>query len=556
MATIDIQTVELVSTLRAAPANGPTNSTDYNDSWTESLADLASLSGFINDILLPMLNGLISTIQPNPLITPHGLEGRYVFSDTSDFTQVFYDNLSNQSLSIADSLRILNGIIGAVETTVANLNVEVTALQTQLSSTTQNDIAQTLQNFAAALSNLTSQVTNNTITIDQLPILLQTNGATNDVQNKLNLVAGANVTITETAGNTTISSTGGVGGGASIIPVPLAPGAPGLFAVAHGGPSTPVAVTMEMTSGGSIYFQTVGWDATHLYLVATGSTVTGNALCFFSALNIASPGGSSGQIQYNNSGVFGGVTLVPVANGGTGTATPGLIAGSFIMITGTWPNQTVSVLPGFSGFITGTVNAGQVAIGDGLDSIAGSVYFTANPGVVIIDAARGSATGSFQVKQSTTNLFQTGIDVFANMTADFFNGPGQINLRPGYINFTGIVSGSSAIGCATVAGVANRFNIPTRTGLPGQVLATDGGNPQQTDWVSKKYSTNFIAVTTLTVLGVTHGLLDADLMVVIYDSAVGLRTLIIPDYITIDSTTFDVTVGFISPQSGRVVIQG
>lgn len=554
--TINIPTVELVTTLRAAPANGPTNSVDYNDSWTEALADLASLSGFINDILLPMLNGLISTIQPSPLVTPHGLEGKYIFSDTADFTQVFYDSLSNQSLSIAESLRILNGIIGAVETTVANLNVEVTALQTQLSSTTQNDIAQTLQNFAAALSNLTGQVTNNTITIEELPVLLQTNGTTNDVQNKLNLVAGANVTITETAGNTTISSTGGVGGGASIIPVPLAPGAPGLFAVAHGGPSVPVAVTMEMTSGGSIYFQPAGWDATHLYLVATGSTVTGNALCFFSALNIASPGGSNGQIQYNNGGVFGGVTLVPVANGGTGTATPGLIAGSFIMITGTWPNQTVSVLPGFSGFITGTVNAGQVAIGDGLDSISGSVYFTANPGVVIIDAARGSATGSFQVKQATTNLFQTGIDIFSNMTADFFDGPGQINVRPGYINFTGTANGSAAIGCAPIAGVSNRVNIPIRTGLPGQVLATDGGNPQQTDWVSKKYSTNFTAVLNLTILGTTHQLLDADLMIAIYDSATGLRNLVMPDSVMIDSITFDVTVGFTTPQSGRIVIQG
>jgi len=34
--------------------------------------------------------------------------------------------------------------------------------------------------------------------------------------------------------------------------------------------------------------------------------------------------------------------LLPVANGGTATATPSLVAGSNITVTGTWPNQTVA----------------------------------------------------------------------------------------------------------------------------------------------------------------------------------------------------------------------
>jgi hypothetical protein len=33
---------------------------------------------------------------------------------------------------------------------------------------------------------------------------------------------------------------------------------------------------------------------------------------------------------------------LPVANGGTGTTTPSLVAGTNISITGTWPNQTVT----------------------------------------------------------------------------------------------------------------------------------------------------------------------------------------------------------------------
>jgi hypothetical protein len=34
--------------------------------------------------------------------------------------------------------------------------------------------------------------------------------------------------------------------------------------------------------------------------------------------------------------------LLPIANGGTGTATPNLVAGSNVTITGTWPNQTIT----------------------------------------------------------------------------------------------------------------------------------------------------------------------------------------------------------------------
>jgi hypothetical protein len=39
---------------------------------------------------------------------------------------------------------------------------------------------------------------------------------------------------------------------------------------------------------------------------------------------------------------------LPVAQGGTGTATPGIVAGTNVNVTGTWPNQTVSAFGGSS----------------------------------------------------------------------------------------------------------------------------------------------------------------------------------------------------------------
>lgn len=162
---LDLNTVELVSTLRAAPLNGSPSSGDYNDSWTESLADLASLSGFINDIIIPIYNGLASNIQPSSISTPLGLEGRFIYGDTTDTTPLFFDSLNNTSLTIPDSIRVVNGIVTTIQTIVTTLNVQVTSIQTQLSSTNQNDIAQALQNFAASLQILTAQTTGNTLSI-------------------------------------------------------------------------------------------------------------------------------------------------------------------------------------------------------------------------------------------------------------------------------------------------------------------------------------------------------------------------------------------------------
>lgn len=58
-------------------------------------------------------------------------------------------------------------------------------------------------------------------------------------------------------------------------------------------------------------------------------------------LQIPSGGGSPAfQSLTISAGVITGI--IPIANGGTGTATPALVAGTSISITGTWPNNTIS----------------------------------------------------------------------------------------------------------------------------------------------------------------------------------------------------------------------
>lgn len=60
-----------------------------------------------------------------------------------------------------------------------------------------------------------------------------------------------------------------------------------------------------------------------------------------------------------------GVTgILPVANGGTATATPALVAGSGVTITGTWPNQTIAAT-GSGGTITSVTASSPLASSGG-----------------------------------------------------------------------------------------------------------------------------------------------------------------------------------------------
>src|SRR5215471_10318795 len=86
--------------------------------------------------------------------------------------------------------------------------------------------------------------------------------------------------------------------------------------------------------------------------------------------------------------------ILTVANGGTGTATPSLVAGANVTITGTWPNQTIAATGGGGG--SGTVTS--ITAGTGLTggtitttgtialatpvSVANGGTGTASPGLV------------------------------------------------------------------------------------------------------------------------------------------------------------------------------
>jgi hypothetical protein len=151
MATLNLPTVELVSTLRKVALAGAPSSQDWNDSFTETLSDLSTIVGTINNEILPIINALTAAALL-PAQAPVGLEGRTVVSDSSDQTQLFYNNQTGSPLVVADSMRLLYGMLTTFSNQLTDLGVQVASLQQRLSSSNQNDLSLALQNITNTLN--------------------------------------------------------------------------------------------------------------------------------------------------------------------------------------------------------------------------------------------------------------------------------------------------------------------------------------------------------------------------------------------------------------------
>src|SRR5882672_2057091 len=154
----------------------------------------------------------------------------------------------------------------------------------------------------------------------------------------------------------------------------------------------------------------------------------------------ATPSGANTNIQYNDSGAFGGDAGL-TWDKTTGSFIAQGVAGSHALASGPGTQNNVLITPTFSqleAFETG----GFVLIAAAAD--------------VLLQPLAG------KVKVGTSG--------------------GGDPAQTGVISYLGRTSGSADLGVADVAGTPNRVNLPTTTGTNGQFLKTDGGNPQQTSW--------------------------------------------------------------------------
>lgn len=233
-----------------------------------------------------------------------------------------------------------------------------------------------------------------------------------------------------------------------------------------------------------------------------GNSTTTNTRLYGSLSMGGSSAGSSGQfLTSTGSGTAPTwTTLLPVANGGNGTATPALVAGTNVTITGTWPNQTINASGGGGGSVTsvggtGTVNgltltgtvttSGNLTLGGTLDlsspPVIGNTTAAAITGTVVTGSTKvatpyvdavSSAGGALR-NASGTSVIQWGVGGSTNSSVDGsinLNGTNaQIDISPtgtGHVHINPAGSGSVEINPAA-AGTINNMVIGGTTPAAG-----------------------------------------------------------------------------------------
>jgi hypothetical protein len=130
----DFNNLKSAQSLRRAAKGGPNRSSDVNDSFEEILHDLAELYYFVNNTIIPVLNGLGAPGTYNDLnAVTAGLDGKTLLTDNdwSDTTNTFFYNtaqgrpktvkettlkLSQDSDTLFAAINTINARLGAIDT--------------------------------------------------------------------------------------------------------------------------------------------------------------------------------------------------------------------------------------------------------------------------------------------------------------------------------------------------------------------------------------------------------------------------------------------------------
>lgn len=164
------------------------------------------------------------------------------------------------------------------------------------------------------------------------------------------------------------------------------------------------------------------WTAVSTFLVGTPTSGT-----------IVDP---SGKTSIYGSVGFPGA--LPVASGGTGTTTPGIVAGSNMSVTGTWPNQTV----GFAGgavSVASLAATGQVSGSTLVSSVAtGTAPFTVSSTTPVANLT--AQNHPEMLTQTGTLLTNSRIVLFA---AILTSGTTTVAFTTGFSNSTSFICSAS-----------------------------------------------------------------------------------------------------------------
>ena len=167
--------------------------------------------------------------------------------------------------------------------------------------------------------------------------------------------------------------------------------------------------------------------------------------------------------------------ILPIANGGTGSSTASLVAGTGIAITGTFPNQTINATGG-----TGTVTSVSVTGNSGV--LAGVATATTTPAISIglgnitptsVNAPIGNTTpntGSFTTLAASSTVSGTGFSTY--LASPPAIGSSAANTGA----FTSLTSTSGAFNGTVGATTASTGAFTTLNSSGQTLLATSTGN--------------------------------------------------------------------------------
>ena len=215
----------------------------------------------------------------------------------------------------------------------------------------------------------------------------------------------------------------------------------GILAVVRGGTGT---ATPGLLAGSNITI-TGTWPNQTVNSTAGGGTVTSIT---------AGTGLTGGTIT--GSGTIALATPVSVANGGNGTASPGLVAGTNISVSGAWPNQTVATTTPFSVGPPPSGNAFSVT-GGGNYLAAAIIGAPLTGGSFGLAVNAGTTSSDYGLAVSNSTGATTYLKVFGDGGAVFGNPAGGDN-GFGTVSALGIYQNNVPV-C-----LSNGTNCPASTG--------------------------------------------------------------------------------------------